>query len=94
MEISTNKTRTFDSYLENPHQHDLMLANGCMAGVFDNRDNVAQSNKEDIAALDVNGIGIVAHERAINETIFLDNARVGNEPTRLKELNRLRPTFQ
>ncbi len=90
IKVFINNTRTFGEYSKYYHHHDLMLANGCMAGVYDDQNKVEIPEKGDIVALYANGLGIVAYGVVTDEIVSLDDERVGCHPTKLRKLDKFR----
>lgn len=86
MDIYINNTRTFGKYLDRPHHHDLMLANHCMAGAYEDQRKVELPKDGDLIAIYANGLGIIAYGFATSQIEFLDDDRVGGNPTKVRKL--------
>lgn len=87
MEIFIVNTRTFGDYLNNPHHHDLMLANECFATANADQNKIDHPKTGDVVALYANNLGIIAFGFATDKTAFLDDERVGKHPTRIRKLS-------
>ena len=90
MDIYINNTRTFGDYDGCRHHHDLMLANQCIAGVYDDQDRVEVPQDGDLIALYANGLGIIAYGFATSEIYSLDDERVAGHPTKICKLSDFR----
>ena len=86
MNVYINNTRTFDSYTEHFHHHDLMLANGLMACANRDQHKIEFPADGDLIALYANGLGIVAYGYATDDISLIDDARTNGHPTKIRRL--------
>ena len=86
MDVYINNTRTLDSYNEQFHHHDLMLANGVMACANRDQHKIEFPAVGDLIAIYANGLGIVAYGYATNDISLIDDDRTGGHPTKIRRL--------
>ncbi len=90
MNVYINNTRTFKSYVEQFHHHDLMLANGVMACANGDQHKIEFPADGDIVAIYGNGLGIIAFGYATEDIEFVDDVRTGGHPTKIRRLRDFR----
>ena len=90
MNVYINNTRTLDSYTEQFHHHDLMLANGVMACANRDQHKIEIPAVGDLIAIYANGLGIVAYGYATNDISLIDDDRTGGHPTKIRRLRDFR----
>ena len=86
MNVYINNTRTFKSYVEQYHHHDLMLANGVMACANRDQPKIDFPAVGDLVAIYANGLGIVAFGYATDDIELIEDDRTGGHPTRIRRL--------
>ena len=86
MKVYINNTRTFDSYTNQFHHHDLMLANGVMACANNDQHKIEFPATGDLVAIYANGIGLVAFGYATDDISLIADERTGGHPTKIRRL--------